>query len=177
MMVVDADSGKIVAMPRIGFGPYASGLDPDTQLVFSSNGAGALTVIHGDSPNRYTVLATLEPTGSRDTGHRSEDSRRPYSFPAGRCTAVLSAKRPEPLSDQSGIQTPVGVRTGLLVGNNLYVGVPAARSEARTVVDLRNPRLRFAVTRLAEENAMTWRLLKSALARNSDIAVRRRVGR
>jgi hypothetical protein len=56
MMVVDADSGKIVAMPRIGFGPYASGLDPDTQLVFSLNGAGTLTVIHGDSPNRYTVL-------------------------------------------------------------------------------------------------------------------------
>ena len=56
MVVVDADSGKIVAMPRIGFGPYATGFDPDTQLVFSANGAGTLTVIHEDSPNKFTVL-------------------------------------------------------------------------------------------------------------------------
>jgi YVTN family beta-propeller protein len=56
MAVMDADSGEVIATPRIGYGPYVSGFDPDTQLVFSSNGAGTLTVIHEDSPNQYAVL-------------------------------------------------------------------------------------------------------------------------
>ncbi len=56
MAVVDADSGKVIATPRIGYGPYVSFFDPDTELVFSSNGAGTLTVIHEDSPNQFTVL-------------------------------------------------------------------------------------------------------------------------
>ena len=56
MAVMDADSGKVIATPRIGYGPYVSFFDPETLLVFSSNGAGTLTVIHEDSPNQFTVV-------------------------------------------------------------------------------------------------------------------------
>jgi DNA-binding beta-propeller fold protein YncE len=57
MMVVNADTGKVVATPAIGEDPDAAGFDPDLQLVFSSNGeSGDLTVIHEDSPDKYTVL-------------------------------------------------------------------------------------------------------------------------
>jgi DNA-binding beta-propeller fold protein YncE len=60
MMVVDADSGKVVATPTIGEDPDAAGFDPDTQLVFSSNGeSGDLTVIHEDSPDKYSVLENV----------------------------------------------------------------------------------------------------------------------
>ena len=60
MMVVNADSGKVVATPAIGEDPDAAGFDPDTQLVFSSNGeSGDLTVIHEDSPDKYTVLENV----------------------------------------------------------------------------------------------------------------------
>jgi DNA-binding beta-propeller fold protein YncE len=60
MMVADADSGKIVATPTIGEDPDAAGFDPETQLVFSSNGeSGNLTVIHEDSPDKYTVLENV----------------------------------------------------------------------------------------------------------------------
>jgi DNA-binding beta-propeller fold protein YncE len=60
MMVVDADTGKIVATPAIGEDPDAAGFDPETQLVFSSNGeSGDLTVIHEDSPDKYSVLETV----------------------------------------------------------------------------------------------------------------------
>ena len=60
MMVVNADTGKVVATPAIGEDPDAAGFDPDTQLVFSSNGeSGDLTVIHEDSPDKYTVLDTV----------------------------------------------------------------------------------------------------------------------
>jgi DNA-binding beta-propeller fold protein YncE len=60
MMVVNADTGKIVATPAIGEDPDAAGFDPDTQLVFSSNGeSGDLTVIHEDSPDKYSVVETV----------------------------------------------------------------------------------------------------------------------
>jgi DNA-binding beta-propeller fold protein YncE len=60
MMVVNADTGKVVATPAIGEDPDAAGFDPDTQLVFSSNGeSGDLTVIHEDSPDNYTVVDTV----------------------------------------------------------------------------------------------------------------------
>jgi DNA-binding beta-propeller fold protein YncE len=60
MMVVDADTGKVVATPAIGEDPDAAGFDPDLQLVFSSNGeSGDLTVIHEDSPDKYTVVENV----------------------------------------------------------------------------------------------------------------------
>jgi YVTN family beta-propeller protein len=60
MMVVNADTGKVVATPVIGEDPDAAGFDPDTQLVFSSNGeSGDLTVIHEDSPDKFTVIDTV----------------------------------------------------------------------------------------------------------------------
>jgi DNA-binding beta-propeller fold protein YncE len=60
MMVVSADTGKVVATPDIGEDPDAAGFDPDTQLVFSSNGeSGDLTVIHEDSPDKYTVVENV----------------------------------------------------------------------------------------------------------------------
>lgn len=60
MAVVNADTGKVLATPDIGEDPDAAGFDPDTQLVFSSNGeSGDLTVIHEDSPDKYTVVDTV----------------------------------------------------------------------------------------------------------------------
>jgi len=55
--VVDADSGKVVTTVPIGPGVDANAFDPETDLVFSSNGGdGTVTVIHEDSPDHYTVV-------------------------------------------------------------------------------------------------------------------------
>ncbi len=60
LAVTDAKSGRHVANVAIGQGPDAAGFDAQTQQVFSSNGEdGTLTVIHEDTPDRYTVRATL----------------------------------------------------------------------------------------------------------------------
>jgi DNA-binding beta-propeller fold protein YncE len=60
MMVVNADTGKVVATPAIGEDPDAAGFDPETQLAFSSNGeSGDLTVIHQDSADKYTVVENV----------------------------------------------------------------------------------------------------------------------
>ena len=57
--VVNADTGKVVATPKIGDGVDANAFDPETQFVFASNGEGTLTVIHEDSPDKYTVVENV----------------------------------------------------------------------------------------------------------------------
>jgi DNA-binding beta-propeller fold protein YncE len=57
MAIVDADSGRIVATPPIGKGVDANRFDPGAGLAFSSNGQDAtLTVVHEDSPDKFTVI-------------------------------------------------------------------------------------------------------------------------
>jgi DNA-binding beta-propeller fold protein YncE len=57
MAIVNADSGKVVTTIPIGEGVDANGFDPETQLAFSSNGRdGTLTVVHEDSPDKFSVV-------------------------------------------------------------------------------------------------------------------------
>jgi DNA-binding beta-propeller fold protein YncE len=60
MVVMDADSGKVIATPPIGQGVDANGFDPGTELAFSSNGDGTLTVVHEDSPDKFTVVDNVQ---------------------------------------------------------------------------------------------------------------------
>jgi len=59
MAVVDADSGKIITTLPIGQGVDANGFDPETKFAFASNGEGTLTVVHEDSPDKFTVVETV----------------------------------------------------------------------------------------------------------------------
>jgi hypothetical protein len=60
MVILDADDGHIVATPTIGNGPDACAFDAKRQLAFSSNGRdGTLTVIHEETPDRFTEVATV----------------------------------------------------------------------------------------------------------------------
>ncbi len=66
MAVVDADSGKVVATAPIGLGVDAGQFDPGTGYAFSSNGSGTLSVIHEDSPDKYTAIEDVPTqTGAR----------------------------------------------------------------------------------------------------------------
>ncbi len=59
MAVVDSDSGKVVTTVPIGEGVDAGRFNPKTQEIFMSCGEGVLTVIHEDSPDKYTVRQNL----------------------------------------------------------------------------------------------------------------------
>jgi len=61
MTVMDAETGKVVASVPIGKGVDANGFDPETRLAFSSNGqaGGTLTVVHQDSPDKYSVVENV----------------------------------------------------------------------------------------------------------------------
>jgi YVTN family beta-propeller protein len=66
MAVIDTDSGKVIATPAIGLGVDADAFDPGTDFAFASNGAGTLTVVHEDSPNKFTVVEDVPTqTGAR----------------------------------------------------------------------------------------------------------------
>jgi len=56
MVVMDAKSGKVVTDLPIGSGVDATAFDPNAALAFSSNGEGTLTVVHEDSPDKFTVV-------------------------------------------------------------------------------------------------------------------------
>jgi DNA-binding beta-propeller fold protein YncE len=60
MSVMDADTGKVVTTVPIGAGVDATWFDPGTKYVFNSCGQdGVLTVIHEDSPDKYTVVENV----------------------------------------------------------------------------------------------------------------------
>ena len=59
MSVVEIPTGKIIATVPIGAGVDAVSYDPNTGLIICSNGDGTATVIHQDSPDKYSVRQTL----------------------------------------------------------------------------------------------------------------------
>lgn len=60
MAITNADSGKVLTTVPIGQGVDANGFDPGAELAFSSNGDGTLTVVHEDSPDKFTVAQNAE---------------------------------------------------------------------------------------------------------------------
>ena len=64
MIVMDADTGRVIANPTVGAGTDASLFDPDTGNAFASAGGSAtLTVIHEDTPDQFRVVDNV-PTQS-----------------------------------------------------------------------------------------------------------------
>ena len=60
MAVVDYTNGKVVATIPIGKGIDANRFDPGTGLAFASCGDGTITVAHEDTPDKYTVVQTIQ---------------------------------------------------------------------------------------------------------------------
>src|SRR5258706_7180800 len=60
MAIVDADSGKVIAIPDIGDGCDATAFDAEQKLAFASAGDGTITVIREDSPDKFSVAETVK---------------------------------------------------------------------------------------------------------------------
>jgi len=59
MVVMDADTGKVVATLPIGRGVDGTAFDAESGLAFSSNGEGTLTVVREESPDKYSVVENV----------------------------------------------------------------------------------------------------------------------
>jgi len=60
MAVMNADTGQVITTLPIGDHVDATGFDPETKLIFNSNGEGTVTVIHQDGPDKYSVVETVK---------------------------------------------------------------------------------------------------------------------
>lgn len=60
MEMIDSTNGKVIASVPIGDGVDGNAFDPATQLAFSSNGEGTVTIAHEDSADKLTVVQTLK---------------------------------------------------------------------------------------------------------------------
>ncbi len=56
LIVMNAETGAIVAVLPIGAGVDGAGYDPVLRRVYTANGVGTMTVIQQDSPDQYRVL-------------------------------------------------------------------------------------------------------------------------
>ena len=60
MAVMNADTGQVITTLPIGDHVDATAFDPDSKLIFNSNGEGTITVIHEDGPDKYSVAETVK---------------------------------------------------------------------------------------------------------------------
>jgi len=60
MAVMNADTGNVITTLPIGDHVDATAFDPDSRLIFNSNGEGTITVIHEDSPDKYSIVQTVK---------------------------------------------------------------------------------------------------------------------
>ncbi len=97
MMVLDADSGKVVAQLPIGNGVDGAGFDPTTNFAFSSNGDGTLTIVHEESPTKFSVVDNVPTRKGARTMIFNEKNNRIYMLSAQFGPAPApSAERPHP---------------------------------------------------------------------------------
>jgi len=102
MAVVNADTGKVVATPAIGEGVDACSFDPGTGYAFSSNGGdGNLTVIHEDSPDKYSIVENVPTAKGARTMTLDPDTHTAYVV-----TASFGPK-PEPTKDNPRGRPPM----------------------------------------------------------------------
>jgi DNA-binding beta-propeller fold protein YncE len=80
-VVVDATSGKVVAQIPNGNGVDAMGWDPSQKLMYIPAGqSGNVTVVHEDSPDKYSVIATVPTMVGARTLAVDEKTHTAYVF-------------------------------------------------------------------------------------------------
>ncbi len=80
--VVNPDAGKLVTTVEIGGGVDAGAFNPNTQQIFMSCGEGVLTVIHEDSPDKYSVVQTVPTVRGARTMALDSQTNTVYSVTA-----------------------------------------------------------------------------------------------
>src|SRR5204863_6190593 len=60
VVVLDSDTGKVVATPASGEDPDGLVFDPKTGRIFTSNPDGTISIIQENSPDKYSLLQTVK---------------------------------------------------------------------------------------------------------------------
>jgi len=96
-VVVDATTGKVVAQIANGNGVDALGWDQAQKLMYIPAGRdGNVTVVHEDSPDKYTVVATVPTMAGAKTIAVDETRHVAYAFTPEYGPPPAGAPAPEP---------------------------------------------------------------------------------
>jgi DNA-binding beta-propeller fold protein YncE len=60
MAVMNADTGEVITTLAIGDHVDATAFDPETRLIFNSNGEGTISVIRQETPDKYSLVQTVK---------------------------------------------------------------------------------------------------------------------
>jgi DNA-binding beta-propeller fold protein YncE len=103
MVVINADTGKVVASPPIGGDPDGNGFDPSTGMLFAACREGLVAVIHQDSADKYSAVGNI--TTQFGTRTMAMDPKTGHVFtvtadfkPAAAPTADNPRPRPEQIA-------------------------------------------------------------------------------
>ena len=97
MVVINADTGKVVADIPTGDGTDAAGFDPGTRMAFSSNGEGNLSIIREDSGDKFSLAENIQTQRGARTMALDAKTHKVYLATAqfGE-TPAPTAERPRP---------------------------------------------------------------------------------
>jgi len=109
-VVVDASTGKVVASIANGGRVDALGWDPSRKLIYIPNGAeGNVTVVHQDSADKYTVVATVATFAGAKTITVDPKTHNAYLFQPERGPAPPPpADAPPPVPGRGRGRGPLG---------------------------------------------------------------------
>ncbi|MDB5987256.1 MAG: YncE family protein [Nevskia sp.] len=97
LLVLDADSGRILQTFPIGERNDAAKFDPATKLVFASNGDGTLSIVHEDSADSFSLKQTVKTEFGARTMAVDNKTHRVFMPSADFTPAVApSANNPNP---------------------------------------------------------------------------------
>ena len=98
MVVMNAENGKVITTVPIGSGVDGAGFDAGTDMAFSSNGGdGTLTVIHEDSPEKFSVVENVATQRGARTMTVEPKTHRVFLVTAEfGATPAPTAERPRP---------------------------------------------------------------------------------
>ena len=60
LVVLDADSGKVIQSFPISAGVDAAAYDPETGLIFASTREGMIHIFHEDSPDKFSAVENVK---------------------------------------------------------------------------------------------------------------------
>jgi YVTN family beta-propeller protein len=79
VVVLDSDTGKVIATPASGEDPDGLVFDPKSKCIFTTNPDGTMSVIRADSPNKFTPLPAVATAVGAKTVARDPQTGRIFT--------------------------------------------------------------------------------------------------
>ena len=95
-LVLNADTGKILASFPIGEGNDAAKFDPGLRFAFASNGDGTLSIVHEDTAEKFSLVQTVKTEPGARTMAVDSKTHRVFLPSADFVTPAPSAENPKP---------------------------------------------------------------------------------